>query len=55
MTKTFAREIELCDSAQIEQLDAFNNTEVDYDKTQTVVNMFKTAAEKILLQYSDNF
>ena len=46
MTKTFAREIELCDPAQIEQLDAFNATEVDYDKTQTVVSLFETAAEK---------
>ena len=46
MTKNFVGEIELCDSAQIEILDALNDTAVDYDKSQTVVSLFKTAAEK---------
>ena len=46
MTKTFVREVELPDAAQIKTLDAFNATEVDYDKNQTVVSLFNAAAEK---------
>ena len=46
MTKTFVREVELLDAAQIKILDSFNKTEVDYDKNQTVVSLFDTAAKK---------
>ncbi|MBO4400577.1 MAG: amino acid adenylation domain-containing protein [Selenomonadaceae bacterium] len=46
MTKTFVREVELLNSDQIKTLDAFNATESDYDKTQTVVSLFAAAAEK---------
>ncbi|MBR3747150.1 MAG: AMP-binding protein, partial [Selenomonadaceae bacterium] len=46
MTKTFVREVELLDDEQIKNLDAFNKTEVDYDKSQTVVSLFNAAAEK---------
>ena len=46
MTKTFVREVELCDAAQIEILDAFNATEVPYDDSQTVVSLFNRAVEK---------
>ena len=40
MTKNFVREIELCDDAQIKILDAFNDTTVAYDDSQTVVSLF---------------
>lgn len=50
MTKTFVREVELCNAAQIKILDFFNATEVSYDKNQTVVNLFDVAAKK----FSDN-
>ena len=46
MTKTFVREIELLNEEQIKILDAFNATEVDYDKNQTVVSLFSAAAKK---------
>ena len=45
MEKTFVREIELLNADQIKILDAFNATEVAYDKTQTVVSLFAAAAE----------
>lgn len=44
MTKTFVREVELCNAAQIQILDTFNATEVAYDKNQTVVSLFDVAA-----------
>ena len=46
MTKTFVREVELLDAAQIKILDAFNKSEVPYDKNQTVVSLFNAAAKK---------
>ncbi len=46
MEKTFVREVELLNADQIKTLDAFNATEVDYDKAQTVVSLFAAAAEK---------
>ncbi len=36
--------LELLDESQTERLDRFNNTEIPYDKTQTVVTLFDTAA-----------
>ena len=45
MEKTFVREVELLNADQIKILDAFNATEVAYDKTQTVVSLFAAAAE----------
>ena len=46
MTKNFVREVELIDDEQKKILDAFNATEVDYDKNQTVVSLFNAAAKK---------
>ena len=46
MTKIFVREIELLDDEQKKFLDAFNATEVDYDKNQTVVSLFDAAAKR---------
>jgi len=46
MTKTFVREVELLDAAQIKILDAFNATEVAYDKSQTVVSLFDAAVKR---------
>jgi len=54
MTKIFVREIELLDAAQIEVLDSFNATEVDYDDSQTVVSLFDAAAKKFLIAKSSH-
>lgn len=45
MEKTFVKEIELLNAAQKKFLDAFNQTEIDYDKNQTVVSLFNAAAK----------
>ncbi len=50
MTKTFVGEIELLDDDRIKILDDLNKTEVDYDKSQTVISLFNQAVEK----YPDN-
>ena len=50
MSKEFIREIKPLNAAQIKNLDAFNDTAVDYDKNQTVVSLFNSAAEK----FADN-
>ncbi len=44
------RSISLLNSGQIEVLDSFNQTEVPYDNTQTVVSLFRHQVEK----YPDN-
>ena len=46
MTKTFVRDVELCDADQLKILDVFNKTEVDYDNSQTVISLFNAAAKK---------
>lgn len=39
-------DIEFVDKGMLELLDTFNGTESDYDKTQTVVSLFRAAASK---------
>ena len=46
LTKNLIGEIEIIDAAQKNLLDAFNKTEIDYDKNQTVVSLFDAAAKK---------
>ena len=48
MTKEYVREIEPCPkgSEELKLLDSFNNTDVPYDDTQTVVSLFNKAAAK---------
>ena len=46
LTKNLIGEIEIIDDEQKNLLDAFNKTEIDYDKTQTVVSLFDAAAKK---------
>lgn len=42
--------IELCDAAELTRLNSFNQTAVDYDKSQTVISLFNNTVEK----YPDN-
>ena len=46
MTKEYIRDIELCPegSDALKLLDSFNDTDVPYDDTQTVVSLFRKAA-----------
>ena len=46
----YMNEIEITTPGQISELDGFNNTDVAYDKSQTVVSLFKKAAK----EYPDN-
>lgn len=50
-------EVKITDEDQIKQLDSFNDTEVSYDNSQTVVSLFKKAAkaypENIAVVYED--
>lgn len=50
-------EIEVTEESQIKELDSFNNTEVDYDKEETVTSLFEKAAilypENIAVTYED--
>ena len=46
MTKNLISEVEIIDDDQKNLLDSFNDTEVDYDKTQTVISLFNRTAEK---------
>lgn len=46
MTKGKLFEVELINSTQKELLDEFNNNEVPYDKTKTVVDLFREQANK---------
>ncbi|MCH5229033.1 MAG: amino acid adenylation domain-containing protein [Muribaculaceae bacterium] len=39
-------EIEITEVSQIELLDSFNNTEVEYDKSQSVISLFEKAVEE---------
>ena len=52
ITKEYISEIEPCpqNSNALKLLDSFNNTDVPYDDTQTIVSLFKNAA----VQYPNN-
>ncbi|MBR5337150.1 MAG: amino acid adenylation domain-containing protein [Lachnospiraceae bacterium] len=46
LTAETVGEVSLADYEVVEQLKEWNRTETDYDRTQTVVSLFKNAAEK---------
>ena len=57
LTKEYLREVDITTTSQIETLDSFNKTDVDYDDTQTIVSLFRRQAketpENIAVVYKD--
>ena len=57
LAKRFLRDIDLATAGQIEKLDSFNQTDVDYDATQTIVSLFgrqvKATPGNIAVVYKD--
>ena len=45
--KKSLKDMELASAAQLQLLDSFNETEADYDNTQTVVSLFRQCAKKM--------
>ncbi len=45
LTKEYLRDIAIATSPQVELLDGFNQTDVDYDTTQTIVSLFRQQAK----------
>ena len=45
LTETNLRDVNITTAAQVELLDSFNNTDVDYDTTQTIVSLFRQQAK----------
>ena len=46
MSREYIKDIEPADEKQLEILDSFNDTEVPYDDTQTIVSLFRRAASE---------
>ncbi|MBR0044294.1 MAG: AMP-binding protein, partial [Synergistaceae bacterium] len=46
MSREYIKDIEPADEKQLEILDRFNDTEVPYDDTQTIVSLFRRAASE---------
>ena len=44
MTKEYLRDVNITTEAQVETLDSFNQNDVDYDDTQTIVSLFRKQA-----------
>ena len=57
LSKEFLREVNITTASQMEMLDCFNQTDVDYDDTQTIVSQFRRQAkatpENIAVVYKD--
>ena len=57
LTQEYLRDINITTASQIEVLDSFNQTDVDYDDTQTIVSLFRRQAkatpENIAVVYKD--
>ena len=57
LTKEYLRDVNITTANQIEVLDSFNQTDVDYDDTQTIVSLFRRQAkatpENIAVVYKD--
>ena len=45
LSKEYLRDIDMTTSSQVELLDTFNQTDVDYDDTQTIVSLFRQQAK----------
>jgi amino acid adenylation domain-containing protein len=46
LTKEYLREVDITTISQIETLDSFNQTDVEYDDTQTIVSLFSRQVKK---------
>ena len=57
LTKEYLREVNITTTSQIETLDSFNQTDVEYDDTQTIVSLFrhqtKATPDNIAVVYKD--
>ena len=57
LSKEYLREINITTASQMEVLDSFNQTDVDYDDTQTIVSLFRRQAkatpDNIAVVYKD--
>ena len=57
LTQEYLRDVNITTASQIEVLDSFNQTDVDYDDTQTIVSLFRRQAkatpESIAVVYKD--
>ena len=57
LTQEYLRDVNITTASQIEVLDSFNQTDVDYDNTQTIVSLFRRQAkatpESIAVVYKD--
>ena len=57
LTKEYLREVDITTILQIETLDSFNQTDVEYDDTQTIVSLFRRQAkdtpQNIAVVYKD--
>ena len=57
LTQEYLRDVNITTASQIEVLDSFNQTDVDYDDTQTIVSLFRRQAkatpENIAVVYKD--
>ena len=57
LTQEYLRDVNITTASQIEVFDSFNQTDVDYDDTQTIVSLFRRQAkatpESIAVVYKD--
>ena len=57
LTEEYLRDVNITTANQVEVLDSFNQTDVDYDDTQTIVSLFRRQAkatpENIAVVYKD--
>jgi amino acid adenylation domain-containing protein len=57
LTKEYLRDVNIATLSQVEVLDSFNQTDVDYDDTQTIVSLFrqqvKATPNNIAVVYKD--
>ena len=57
LTQEYLRDVNITTASQIEVLDSFNQTDVDYDDTQTIVSLFRRQAkatpDNIAVVYKD--
>ena len=57
LTEEYLRDVNITTANQVELLDSFNQTDVDYDDTQTIVSLFRRQAkatpENIAVVYKD--
>ena len=57
LSKEYLREVNITTASQMEVLDSFNQTDVDYDDTQTIVSLFRRQAkatpDNIAVVYKD--